>query len=280
MKTVLTILGMVHLIFSGAPLYAQTGMKEPLPVRKPVGSDLQTRIPGSEPEPRKTVPGSDRSIYVVQERAYSKSKAVEITPFFFTKINPKFVGYVGGGISAAYHFKENFGLEFLSAIPGPFFNAFYSNLVTEVFQYESLTPEEVDLKRMTYFGALSLNFSALYGKWDLYGLLLDYDFYAHAGIGLVTLKETCAPPNTGNCGPALASTGRGLRAPDLGRDRFKITGNLGFGLRVYFLRFLGFRIELRDIVYADRDVEAGQTTSDIRNELMVFLGASFLIHPL
>ena len=41
----------------------------------------------------------DESIYVAQRRAYTKKNGFEITPYFVTAMNPKFVGYLGAGLS-------------------------------------------------------------------------------------------------------------------------------------------------------------------------------------
>ena len=167
----------------------------------------------------------DESIYVVQKRAYSKKGKFEITPFIFTAMNPKFVGYVGGGFSLAYHLRENFSIELSTSIPYAI-APFYSALVYEVYTYETLTPEEVDLKQMTYFGALSAQFSALYGKFELYGILLDYDLYLTAGFGLTTTVEPCVP-NTNECGQRIGATPR----YDEDGNIVSTCGGLGFGLQ-------------------------------------------------
>ena len=121
-------------------------------------------------------PAADESVYVVQERAYLKRGYLEVTPIFYTSLNGKFVGYTGAAVAVAYHLRENFALELTSSIPGLFF-ATFSDLSWELYDYAQLGPPAVDLKQMSYFGALSLQFSALYGKLSLYNLLLDYDFY-------------------------------------------------------------------------------------------------------
>lgn len=250
----------------------------------------------SENEPNtRTLVAEDESIYVVQRRAYSKKGRLEITPFVFTAMNPKFVGYVGGGVSLAYHLRENFSIEFSTSIPYAI-APFYSALVYEVYIYETLTPEEVDLKQMQYFGALSAQFSALYGKFELYGVLLDYDLYLTAGLGLTTTVEPCIP-NQGECGerigaqPVLREDGTtefsgglgfGLQSPEAGSDALKLSGHLGGGIRMFFTERLGVRLEIRDVVYADRKVGSTQSTSqsvttDIRNTILLFIGATVLL---
>ena len=98
--------------------------------------------------------GEDESIYIVQRRAYSKMGNFEVTPIFYTKINPKWVGYGGAALSVAYHLRENFSVELMASL----YNlAFYSALPIDVFRHEDLTPEEVDLKQL----AVERSFAAL-----------------------------------------------------------------------------------------------------------------------
>jgi hypothetical protein len=180
---------MFALMAFGAPALAQDDVElDPfdetaLSEDEPVGEGPETLV--SEDDAR-TVVWGDESIYVVQQRAYSKKGRFELTPFFLTGLNPKFVGYLGGGLSAAYHLRENFTIEVALSLPKIGMVPFYSALVYEVYQYEGLTPEEVDLKQMSYFGAVSAQYSALYGKFDIYSILLDYDLYLTAGMGLST----------------------------------------------------------------------------------------------
>ena len=234
----------------------------------------QADSPSGDKDARVLV-AEDESIYVVQERAYSKSGKFEVTPFVFTALNPKFVGYAGLGLSAAYHWRENFAIEITSSVPG-LMQPFYSALVYEVYEYESLTPESVDLKQMTYFGAVSVQFSALYGKMELYGALLDYDFYVTGGVGLATTRQTCVPLQD-NCGERIEGLGVGLKSPDDAGDGLKFAANLGGGARFFFSDFLGLRFEVRDVAYADRDVQPGTVTTDIRNTIMFMLGVSVLL---
>jgi outer membrane beta-barrel protein len=227
---------------------------------------------------------ADESIYVVQRRAYSKSGKFEISPLFFTGVNAKFVGYYGGGLSVAYHFQENFGLEFTTSF---FTLARWSTLVLDVWEYENLTPEEVDLKQFDYFNALSLQFSALYGKLDFYGHLIDYDFFVFAGLGYTHTLEPCTPTSgggadDGRCGDVVG-VGRGLQAPERAMDAHKISGHLGGGIRLFFHEMFGLKAELRNISYSDRKVEGsqagsqGSTTTDIRSTMLLMLAASFIL---
>jgi outer membrane beta-barrel protein len=235
----------------------------------------------SSPDPGLAMKAADESIYVVQRRAYSKSRKFEVTPLFFTSLNNKFVGHFGPGVSLAYHIRENFALEAFTSIPAvPYLKVtgFYSALVDEVYNQELLVPEVVDLKQISYVGGLAAQFSALYGKFEFYGFLIDYDFYVTAGFGGVATKESCAPLGIEGCSKDPdPSTGRGLRTPLAKSDEWKLAGQLGGGMRFFFKDFLGLRLEIRDIAYADKASDAGETTTDTRSNVFFIFGLSVLL---
>lgn len=260
-RTNLLCLGV--LLCVGTTAYAQEAVK---PAPASTLSDSSERAPVAE----------DESIYVVQERGFSKSEKLEVDVFLTTKVNPKFVGYIGVGLSAALHLRENFAIEVNTTIPIDFaFQSFYSDLVYEVFTYEDLAPQKVDLKVMTYAGSLNMQFSALYGKLSFYSWLLDYDLYVSAGVGVARTLQSCFPTNQDGCSEEF-DVGRGLREQADFTDVWKLTGNIGGGLRFFFSDFMGIRFELRDIVYSDRDIQDNETSTDIRNNLMFSSGVSFL----
>jgi outer membrane beta-barrel protein len=242
--------------------------------RTPLGAPAAASQ-GSSDAKHRAVTAKDESIYVVQERSYSKSGKFELTPMFFTALNPKFVGYLGAAVAGAYHLRENLAIEVLSSIPYGMYT-YYSNLVAEVYNYEGLTPEDVDLKRMTYFGGASLQFSAVYGKVRFYDWLMDYDFYVSAGFGYARTLETCNPERDEGCSDKK-EIGRGFMAPREAIDRHKLAGNLGGGARFFFADALGVRFEVRDVTYADRARVNNTTSTDIRNNLLFFLGLSLMI---
>ncbi|MBI5508784.1 MAG: outer membrane beta-barrel domain-containing protein [Deltaproteobacteria bacterium] len=267
----LKIVGLV--LFSATPAFAADLPGDP--GAAPDAKATPAKAEAVDPDLMKKA--ADESIYVVQRRAYSKSRSFEATPFFFTSLNNKFVGHLGPGVALAFHARENLAVEVVSSIPGATVG-FYSALVDEVYRQESLTPEDVDLKQVSYFGGLALQFSALYGKFEFYGWLIDYDFYATIGFAGVSTKETCFPGRDEGCSSdADISTGRGLRVPLTQGDQWKLAGQMGGGMRFFFSDFLGLRLEIRDIAYADRAFYQGVTTTDTRGNVFFILGVSVLL---
>lgn len=226
--------------------------------------------------PAKQLELPDESIYVVQRRAYVKRGSVELTPLFFMTMSNKFSSSMGPGLAFVYHARENLALEIVSSVPGVMRSA-YSSLVYELNDNERLAPQPVDLKKLRYFGAVSLQFSALYGKFDFYGHLIDYDIYFSAGPSIATTVEPCAPAGEGDCGEDTEALGRGLRDPIESADRLKLAASLAGGLRLFFADWIGLRLELRDIVYSDRAGTGAGLTTDIRNNVMLVGGLSFLL---
>ena len=263
---------LIQLLFSGTLLLVSVsaGAAEPLIIEDPV---IETGA--EESLPLRSVAAEDESIYVVQELAFSKSGQIEFDIFLTTKVNPKFVGYMGLGLSAAMHLRENFAIEVNTTIPGVLM-PFYSDLVYEVFTYEDLAPQMVDLKVMDYTGSVSFQFSALYGKLKFYPVILDYDLYVLAGVGVARTQQACMPQKDGCSEGHEELIGRGLKIQEDFTDAWKITGNIGGGLRFFFSDFMGLRFEVRDVVYSDRDIQSSETTTDIRNNLMFSSGVSFL----
>lgn len=219
----------------------------------------------------------DESIYVVQRRTFSKKHALEIAPIGFSSINNKFVGHYGPALSLAWHARENFAIEWMIAKTF----ARYSTIVYEVFEYEQLTPEAVDLKQLTFFSTLGVHYSAFYGKLDfsvpvLRHVLMDYDVYASTGFGLAGTREPCTP-RRGDCGAPIEGLGFGLHDPADTLDRYKISGTVGLGLRMFFSNYVGLRLELRDMMYADRSIEPGLVTTDIRHNVFFMAGVSVML---
>ncbi|MEM6533068.1 MAG: outer membrane beta-barrel domain-containing protein [Myxococcota bacterium] len=237
-------------------------------------------VAAEESKQKRLTRGEDESVYVVQRRSYSKRGKFELTPMLFQRLNFKFSNYTGVALSAGYHFRENLAFEVITSVPLPLlFNSSYSNLATELFDQETLEPEAVDLKQLNYFLGAGLNFSALYGKFDIYGELLDYDFYVVAGFGVTQTRERCTPaPGDEECEAFQDRVDLGTRPPLDSSDEYRLSGHLGGGLRLFFRDWIGLRVEVRDVVYADRaeDPLRGVTT-EVANNVFLMAGASFLL---
>ena len=242
------------------------------------------------------VPAKDESIYVTQKRAFSKRGHLEFTPIFGAVINTRFVSTLGLYGALAYHFKENFALEVMGGYSGVPFTR-YTEATIEIREKENLEAPDADRKWMDWFVGADVQWSPFYGKLRLIpGLLATFDIYVLAGLGVVGTRAPCLPnasylangqgeePSgqgvqgiTGTCpaDPAVAALPAGI----------KFAGQFGGGARVFFARWFGIRVEIRDIIYSENVTRVEVTSggrnevisTDIRNNVLLIVGLSFLI---
>ncbi len=242
------------------------------------------------------VPAADESIYVTQLRAFSKKGHLEITPIFGAVLNTRFVSTIGlyGGIT--YHFKENFALEAFGGYSGPPFSR-YTEATVEINTKENLEAPNADRKWMDWFAGVDVQWSPFYGKLRLIpGVLATFDVYLLGGFGLVGTRAPCSPNATYlNNGQGEEPSGNGVQgitgtcpadpvnaALPAG---VKFAGQFGAGARVFFARWFGVRLEIRDIIYSENVTEVQvratgreeSVSTDIRNNVMLIVGLSFLI---
>ncbi len=233
------------------------------------------------------VPFPDESIYVAQERAYTKRGHFEITPMFGATLNNRYTSALGGALGLTYHVRENFGIEAI----GGYVQPSYTAAVGELFNGEQAAPFNAELKQMQWFAGGDLQWAPFYGKLRLVpGVLGVFDVYISAGFAAVATRSPCTPGAiyNGN-GIADGSDIQGIKGNCPARPNNSLpsdthlAGNFGAGIRIFFTSFLGVRIELRDLVYSDNVVvilPGGSTenvSTTIRHQVFIFLGVSFLI---
>lgn len=220
---------------------------------------------------------AEERIPAATDEPFAKSGRFEMTPLVFTSLSGQYVNYAGAAASLAYHFSELLGVELNASIPGLMFPA-YTELVREVYDYESLGAEDINLKQMDFMGTLNVQVAPLTGRADLYSLALAYHLYVVAGVGMVRTLEPCALRSS-ECSEDVG-IGQGLRRPEDGTKANRIAGNFGFGLRLALARVVGVRLELRDLVFSDHHKGAFATNEGVsktKHHLLLFLGASFMI---
>ncbi len=249
--------------------------------------------PAAAPEQKaKTKLGEDETIYVVQRKPVSVKYAFEIAPQFVQSVNDRFTVHTGGALSGLFHFRENFALQL--TVGGLWGRD--TPLTREIREKESLKPELVQLIDHTWFVTSDLQWSPLYGKVSLLDLVLgQFSVYFSIGGGLMgnrlrnQFNPNALPWEADAYDPIIespADTTKAILGTSDAQLRFlgapQITATIGGGIRFYLFDWLGFRLEDRDYVQANRVnhriLFSPETTStvDISNTYMVQLGVSFL----
>ncbi|MBI5511632.1 MAG: hypothetical protein HY903_22985 [Deltaproteobacteria bacterium] len=207
---------------------------------------------------------------------------VEGSAIGLLQLNGNYVRHNGLALAASAGIVDFLAIEALATIPGTL-SAGYTDLVTEVYEQEALTPEGIDLKQASLTASVAAKVVPVYGTLRAYGASLAYRLFVIAGGGIVGTKEPCRIGREEGCSTeASTATGMGLRTPPTVNDTWRPAANIGVGLRVDFSELVGLRAEVRDVVYSDHYVdpslpaEFGDTTQTMH---LVFLavGVAFFI---
>jgi outer membrane beta-barrel protein len=243
------------------------------------------------PKPKSKPLSKDETIYVVQRKPVVAKFALEVAPQLMQSVNDRFTLHTGGGISGLFHFRENFALQ---ATVGGLWGR-DTPMTREIREKESLKPELVQLVQHTWFLTGDLQWSPIYGKVSLADLILgQFSAYVSIGGGIMgnrlrnQFKPKLMPWNNGFWEEAFdplyddpVSTNKQL-APLRFIGVPQVTATLGAGIRFYLTEWLGFRLEVRDYIQANRvnhrflDSPEQTSTVDISNTYMVQVGVSFL----
>jgi outer membrane beta-barrel protein len=276
------------------------------PTRKKPRSDASAsgspRADAAADGKSKTGLGQDETIYVVQRKPVSVKYAFEFAPQFMQSVNDRFTIHTGGSFSGLFHFRENFALQL--TVGGLFGRD--ASITREIREKESLKPELVQLIDHTWMTTADLQWTPLYGKVSILDFLLgQFGVYFSIGGGLMgnRLRNQFRPdvfsggtrlpwedkaydpvyespldanePLPDGCGGGTPFCSRFLGQP-------AITATIGGGVRFYLNNYLGFRVELKDYVQANRVnhrilTNPEQTsTVDISNTYMLQLGVTLL----
>lgn len=264
----------------------------------PRAETAKPRRVAAAPAPKSKPLSADETIYVVQRKPVAAKWAFEIAPQLMQSVNDRFTMHTGAGVSGLFHFRENFALE---ATFGGLWGR-DTSMTQEIRDKESLKPELVQLVQHTWFLTGDLQWSPIYGKVSIVDWILgQFSAYVSIGGGLMgnrlrnQFKPNTFPLRLRNNQPELDPDWKDAYDPLYddpfttqlpGHLRFlgvpQITATIGGGIRFYLTEWLGFRLELRDYVQANRvnhrflEQPENTSTVDITNTYMVQFGVSFL----
>ena len=197
-----------------------------------------------EEETQKTL--QDR-IRAVSRRVFLKKQRFELVPNVGLTTNDPFVRAFPVGVRGSWHFNEEFAIDFGGNFVPPFF-------VQELQDVRLLSGDDKELDPARNNSAILLStidagvtFSPFYGKFALAGEhVVHFDGFLSAGLG------------------AVFDTSRELVHPSL---------EVGLGARVFLLRWLTVRADLRNYVYP----VFANNELDFPNVLILSVGAGIHI---
>lgn len=227
-----------------------------------------------------------QTIYVIQSKPRLVAGSFEFAPQIAQSVNDRFTSHSGLILSGIYHLKENVAFElslggffwwdnpFGANDRGPRMGGRDTEMTVEIRQKERLAPELVQLYRLTWLTTFDLQWSPIYGKVSVHDVQLgQFNVYLSVGGGITGLQLE----NQQALGEYYQLPGP--LGPEIGP--MTLTTTIGGGLRFYFGRYFGVRLEVRDYVNAlsvlQQDVTSEPfSTFDVTNTVLAQLGASFI----
>jgi outer membrane beta-barrel protein len=220
----------------------------------------------------------------------------EITPQLVTSINQDFRHFIGGGLVLQFHITDWLGIGVSGAFGGGIDTGTTSKVVG-VLQPQANLPDTTNIQPSNeqfrdHLATINLIASAyatltpFSGKMMIFGaLLLRYDFYAMAGIGIINLTNTWSRSNPGADQTACMNGNPNYCDPL--NSGAKVGGMFGVGAHLFFNDFVGLNLELRDHlnstnpggldVNGDRQVTSDDAT--ISNNFFFLLGVTIMLPP-
>jgi outer membrane beta-barrel protein len=220
---------------------------EAKPPPAPPGPEAAASAPSSAPlgpSGERDVALGDR-VKAVQRKGFLKRGRFELTPILALSVNDAFYQKFGGGLRVAYNVADSFAI------------------AARGLYYEPLRTDNVRLGKVAFQGQLLTSqlygqamidgvWSPIYGKAAVLGsTIVHFDFFLHAGFGLVWSATSVEPRNEG---PHLAT-------------------DLGGGVRFYPKEWMAFELGLSGTFYTDRAAEG--VPSVVQKIFVATTGVSF-----
>lgn len=210
----------------------------------------------------------NNSIRVIRPRYFNKAKRLELGAQVSTIMNEAFIyTYMASGL-AAFHLNEEWAVEGSFAY-GLNIDKSDKRLLFDEFGIKTY------ILRVNYNGTAAVQWTPLYGKWQLSsGQLIYFDTYITAGGGMTGVSwlysDFCEPPEAGDS-PLPPDTV--ISYP---------TGMLGVGQRYFVSKKVSYKIDLRlnRIFYSSGDQQCSAESSSSgetigHDTVTLQLGASY-----
>ncbi|MCO4768811.1 MAG: outer membrane beta-barrel domain-containing protein [Deltaproteobacteria bacterium] len=224
-----------------------------------------------------------RIVKVIQKKFFLKYRRLELTPHIGYIGNDNFITRLHIGLAATYHINDILGIELMVAGMPNLGDTDYKPL-TRRFQAESeVVP---DITRVTFSAMLGGAVSPIYGKVELgASRIINYDIYFIAGAGMVHTRDDTAIIRS-PCDDLPTVRERNDRSNSVVAengcwlvDQEHFASYFGGGLRIVFNKWIGIRLDVRNITHIEQAWRNGDVGLEMKQSLVINIGASFFIPP-
>lgn len=189
----------------------------------------------------------------VQNRFFLKEGRFELAPIAgYVPNNPFVKRYVGGALFA-YHFSETFAAEGAIMYAPDLGDADMKDLTSVLVcignqECSEDTGFQQPLDKMTLGATFAARWAPIYGKINLIGeTVLNFDFYATAGLGMLSMTEYYARFDKG----AATETNPGVVVETV-QAKVKVPVQVGVGMNNFISQTVAIKIDARSYLYADK----------------------------
>lgn len=202
-----------------------------------------------------------RVIKTIQRKNFMKIDRWELSPHVAFVANDPFLNRYIAGAGIARHITEVFAVELTADFSPDLAEGDWKPLTKQLVEENRVSP---DISKLTYFGALTFQFSPIYGKVAVVGReIITFDIYGQFGMGMTRTADDLT---------ALQAEGD----PRAQSTQFQIhpTTNFGGGLRIGFSPNISARVEGRSMVYIET---VNATTLEMKNNFILQAAISFFL---
>jgi outer membrane beta-barrel protein len=203
----------------------------------------------------------ENKVKPVSGQLYQKGGKLELSvPVGALSFNDAFFTKYMAGVKLGYHFNDYFAF----AVSGSFGTSSTTGSTSVCRPDQGCTSAEPwrlyqvpgDIK---YIVGAEVELSPIYGKLNVFGeKALHFDLSLLAGPDLVSYRDVVVPATSATPAPGNATT---------------LGGHVGLGARIFFARFMAFRLGLKDVIYSVPHLPSG----NLQNQLMAEAGLSFFV---
>ncbi|MBO4349787.1 MAG: outer membrane beta-barrel domain-containing protein [Proteobacteria bacterium] len=190
-----------------------------------------------------------------------RSGRFEIQPLAMFGVNEPFYQTIGFGAELAYYFTNYLGLG-ASFVYNPLHldNDEIKAVKQEGYSEKVTSTLAVAQANMNF--DVGLYYAPMFGKFSVFGWILNYDFHIFGGFGAIIMGATCGAGGS-DCKEAKNNN---LEGP-------KFAGVMGLGVRLFMNNFVALNFEMKDYMTKYADFSRGP--ADDRERFQNFVVGTF-----
>lgn len=196
---------------------------------------------------------------VIQNKFFVKTNRFEIAPSFGYIPNNAFVSEPLGGAFLAYHFREDLAVEgailYAPNTGDAGVKPLTKTLVAIAYEGNSDTTFKQPLDRLQLGAIFDARWTPVYGKINMIGEgVLNFDFYATGGLGLLLITKDYASVNPDYASGASDNPVLLEAQPETVSN---VAVNLGVGFDFFLTQTVALKLDARSVLYVAKEPDYG-----------------------